>query len=156
MTITDLLFGVVSITDNSKHFFFADLDTDDYNEILLKCMLLLNHMDYVIIVKSGKGYHLLNFQKKFTLEKYVYLLELIGADENYIKWVKKVGYGVLRISRRSSHFKVPKVDTLVKKQGYEFTKNDNKYIFFYLSLIGLEKDIENVLRVEIDDRKSSG
>lgn len=153
MTITDLLFGVVSMTDNSKHFFFADLDTDDYDEILLKSMLLLNHMDYVIIVKSGKGYHLLNFQK-FTLEKYVYLLELIGADENYIKWVKKVGYGVLRISRKSSHFKVPKIDSIIKKQDYKFTEDEKKNIFLYLSLIGLEKDIKDVLRVEVDDRKS--
>lgn len=151
--ITDLLFGVTSVAGNSKHFFFADLDTSCYDEVLCKCMLLLNHVDYVIIVNSGKGYHVLNFQKH-DFDKYVYLLELVGADENYVRWVKKVGYGVLRISRRSSHFKVPRFEGMFKKRGYVFDRDEVKKILLYLSLIELESEVEHVIRVVVDDRKS--
>jgi len=147
--VTDLLFGVIS-GFGDRHYFFADIDDMKKRELVRRVRRVCierRGMGHCYIVKSGRGWHVVNFSDELTLEEYLKALKEIGADKHYVFWVKKVGYGVLRISRRSSHWKVPRLDSIVmspeKKEENEMLKSA------YFGLLQLEERINKVLRVKV-------
>jgi hypothetical protein len=66
------------------------------------------------------------------------------ADEKFIFWVKKVKYGILRLSRRSSHRKVPKISKILLSP-YPAEESDIR--FWYFTLLNLEEtyDVKRVI-----------
>lgn len=154
MKKTDLLFGVVSFASGKdEHYFFADFDNMTELELMEKVgkILIEKHKFGVCyIVRSGKGLHVLNFTEKLTLAKYVKLLEELGSDPKFVEWVEKVKYGVLRISRRSNHMRVPRLSKVLlspyKKSEDLFMRN------FYFMLLKLELAYINVERVIVREK----
>ena len=124
---TDLLLGMVSCCiegNQQKHYFLADLDEKDQGKVEDVAMKLVQKFrtGNIYVVKSGKGYHLISFSKPVGIDAYIKMLRFVKSDPMFIKWVKKVGYGILRISRRSSHMQVPCVVS-VMVSPYEVKEN---------------------------------
>jgi hypothetical protein len=152
MQRTDLLFGIVSNVPNedSKHFFLADFDNISEKEIKRKVgKILFDKYNFgpVYVMKTGKGYHLLCFSVKLSLRKYVKILKEVKADSMFIEWVSKVKYGVLRLSRRSTHLNVPYLAMVLfpdyRYEEYAFCKD------FYFSTLKIEDDIREIVRVKV-------
>ena len=146
---TDLLFGVVSLNGDGTHKFFCDIDDDRLSRDAL--CFLVNKFGYVCVIKSGKGFHLANFSVHLSLDELIELNKLLGADEKYVEWIKKVGYAVLRVSRRSTHFQVPKLIEIIKSK--ELSVEEIKDIALYKFILKLESNIDYVYRVVVDERK---
>jgi len=146
--ITDLLFGVVSLNGDNTHKFFCDIDDNLSEDVLC---FLANKLGYICVIKSGRGYHLANFSVRLSLDELIELNKLSGADEKYVEWIKKVGYAVLRVSRRSSHFQVPKLIEIIKSK--ELSVEEIKDIALYKFILKLESNIDYVYRVVVDERK---
>ena len=148
--ITDLLFGFVNIAQDGKYFFFADFDNLSKEEVMRRVGEVLfdrYHFGDVYLIRSGKGFHLVNFTELLSLSEYLNVLEDIGADPSFIYWVRRVGYAVLRLSRRSSHLKVPYLVGVLKSP---YHKKENKAVRdFYFALLSLESKIYKVMRVEV-------
>lgn len=145
--LTDLLFGIVSGI-GEKHYLLADFDAISKEEVLKRIgSILMDKYKFgdCYLVCSGNGWHVVNFSDLMSLEGYVKVLEELGCDMNYIYWIKKVRYGVLRLSRRSSHFKVPYLDGVIvspyKKEENEVMKG------VYFGLLELEQNYKSVRRV---------
>jgi len=157
MKKTDLLFGIVSFTNGKdRHFFLADFDNATEIELMEKIGKILidkHKFGVCYLIKSGKGYHVLNFTEKLTLEKYIELLQELESDPLYIKWVKKVGYGVLRISRRSIHMKVPKLRKVLLSP-YK-NEEDISVRNFYFMLLRLEMAYASVKRIIVKEEEES-
>ena len=145
---TDLLFGVVSLNRDDTHKFFSDVDGDVSEDVLC---FLANKLGYICVIKSGRGFHLANFSVHLSLDELIELNKLLGADEKYIEWIKKVGYAVLRVSRRSSHFQVPELIKIIKSR--ELSVEEIKDIALYKFILKLESNIDYVYKVIVDDRK---
>ena len=146
---TDLLFGVMSHTGDGSHWFLCDIDDGALEDIIsrTKRILIDGHgFGKCYIVKSGKGFHVLNFTDKLSLKTYIILLNDMRSCINYRKWVKKVGYGVLRISRRSSHGNVPELVGVVESPN---DKEESYMAGIYFGLIGAEKNFKSVKRVSV-------
>ena len=147
---TDLLIGLPSIIPNTdKHFFLADFDNTNIKKLMEKVgRILFDKYKFgaVYLIKSSdKNYHLVSFSKRLTLKEYLKILKEMGSDEKFIEWVKKVKYGVIRLSRRSSHFKVPVLlKALIPPYKY---KEDIFYRNLYFSFLKLESKIFEVKRV---------
>jgi len=159
---TDLLIGVASPIPNepTKHFFLCDWDEKTPEEIMgLIGKVLFNKYRFgdCYLIQSGKGYHLINFTEKLSIRKYVKILDEIKADPKFVEWVERVSYGVLRLSRRSSHQKVPHLVAILKspyrKTEDIFARN------YYFNLLSLESKITHIQRVNVsnvgesDDKK---
>ncbi len=149
---TDLLYGITSYCDPFKkqHYFLGDFDSIQKKTIIrrIKKVLFEKHkFGNVYLVKSGKGFHVLSFSNKLTLRKYAQILKDMKADSKYIEWIKKVGYGVLRVSRRSSHMSVPRL-TAVFISPYN-RREDTFKLMSYLLIINTEQSILDVKRVRI-------
>jgi hypothetical protein len=154
---TDLLIGIVSKVGD-KHYFLADFDKGSKKEIMNKVgKVLFDKYKFgnCYLIKSGRGWHLANFSKKLSLEDYVKILKEIGACNKFIEWVEKVKYGVLRVSRRSSHFLVPKLVAVLKSP---YNEEENIFLRnFYFSILELEENYTDVKRVrvfEFGDKKN--
>jgi hypothetical protein len=147
---TDLLFGVVSLNRDNTHKFFCDIDDDRLSRDAL--CFLASKFGYVCVISSGRGFHLANFSVHLSLDELIELNKLLGADEKYIEWIKKVGYAVLRISRRSSHFKIPKLEGIVISRDLSF--NEIVDIATYKFLLNLENKIDYIYKVIVDDGKN--
>jgi hypothetical protein len=146
---TDLLFGVVSLNRDGTHKFFCDID-DKLNEDVV--CFLANKFGYICVIRSGRGFHLANFSVHLSLDELIELNKLLGADEKYIEWIKRVGYAVLRISRRSSHFQVPRLEGIVISRDLSFDEIVD--IATYKFLLNLESKINYVYKVVVDDGKN--
>lgn len=150
---TDLLIGVVSFADDiNRHYLLADFDNIDEESLLDSIRYPLfekRKFGRCYIVKSGKGYHLLNFTNSMTTDEYISVLkEMKYCDPKFIEWVERVRYGVLRLSRRSSHGKVPELQSVV--EGYNSKEDENRRML-YFSLLGLEKNYNRIRRVKVSD-----
>ncbi len=143
MKTTDLLFGAVSLNDDGTHKFFCDIDSDDIDVDAVYDFL--DKYNYLIIINSGRGLHLANNSCHITIDEYIYWLERFKADEKYIEWVKKVKYGVLRISRRSSHWKVPKIEFILSRR--ELSEKEKEDIMMYYFLLKIETCFKSVKKV---------
>lgn len=153
---TDLLLGMVSccIEDNKqKHYFLADLDEKNRGKVEDIAMKLVQKFrtGNIYVVKSGKGYHLISFSKPMDINTYIKMLRFVKSDSMFIRWVKKVGYGVLRISRRSSHMQVPCVVS-VMVSPYESRESEMQKAF-YLSALLYEQKINEVKRVLVEYKR---
>jgi hypothetical protein len=146
---TDLLFGVVSGFNNS-HFLLADIDGGDREETMMRIGAVCiekHHLGDVYVVKTGKGWHVTNFTDVLTLKEYVKILRDLKADPKYIHWVKKVRYGVLRVSRRSSHWNVPYLDAVFISPFKK--KEDEVKKVTYFGLLDMEQNFKSVQRVSV-------
>jgi hypothetical protein len=146
---TDLLFGVISGT-NDRHFLLADIDGGRKSEIVRRVgevCIDKHHFGDCYLMKTGRGWHIVNFTNELSLREYVQVLSELKCDKKFIWWVNKVKYGVLRISRRSSHWNVPYLDSVVmspyKRKENEVKKSN------YFGLLGMEKNFKNVQRVDV-------
>lgn len=154
---TDLLFGIVSCNMDGSHYFVADFDgvgEDELMERIGKILIAKRGFGHCYLVRSSyESFHVLNFTNRLAIREYVDILKEIGADANFTKWVEKVGYGVLRISRRSRHFLVPILYRVLLSPFNR--REDTTKKLLYLSLLGLEGEYKTVARVRIDvpDRK---
>lgn len=153
--ITDLLVGVATPIPNTKnsHFFFADFDYETPEEIMgLVGKILFDKHKFgnSYLIKSGKGHHVINFSEKLTISKYADILEEMGADPKYIEWVRdRVSYGVLRLSRRSSHKQVPKLIAIMKSPYHKWEDEYTRDMYF--NLLKLESNISNIIRCKVYD-----
>lgn len=147
---TDLLFGVVS-GKGDKHFLLADIDGCTLKQIVRRvCRVCIkkHRMGHCYIARTGKGWHITNFSDKLTLRKYMDILKDLKADPKYIYWVGRVKYGVLRVSRRSSHWNVPYIAAVVNSP---YRRKENQICkITYLSLLDMEKSFNNVCRVYVE------
>jgi hypothetical protein len=167
--MTDLLFGIKSVIPGSdKHFFLGDFDIDD-DEFHTGENLLMERVGNVLfnkylfgtvyMSKTGKGYHLACFSVGLPLDLYVTILKEMKADDKYIEWVEKVKYGVLRLSRRSSHHTVPALYRVllppwsaVYRRHPLYTVKENTFSRdFYINLLRIEQGIEKIVRVRVCD-----
>lgn len=149
---TDLLIGFSNLTEKGKYFFFADFDEISEEELMRRVGSILfdeHEFGNCYLVKSGRGWHLVNFTEKMNLEEYVKILEEMGVEENYIRWIRKVEYAILRIARRSSHKKVPVLMRVLISPHKK--KEDVFYRDFYFTLLGLEKAYKDIIRVAVRD-----
>jgi hypothetical protein len=148
---TDLLLGITSIAPDKKHhYFLCDIDNNNVNEIMEKIGTFLiekRKFGTVYLIRSGKGYHILSFSRLLAITEYTEILEEIGADPKFIEWVKKVKYGVLRLSRRSSHKQVPKLEKVLKSP-YNSSEDEVTRDMYFMAL-NLEKGINNIIKVEV-------
>jgi hypothetical protein len=154
---TDLLFGMASpVAGTDRHWLLVDWDEKTLDEILEICGNVLfkkRGFGNCYLIKSGRGYHLINFSHKLRLETYVQILKELDACPKFIEWVeKKVFYGVVRLSRRSSHNQVPELIGVLQPpypMGEDiFTKN------MYLNFLNLERQIQKIRRVKVYDKKN--
>lgn len=155
---TDCLLGVCSISpvDKQHHYFLCDIDNPDEEAVMKKIGMILfkkEHFGHVYLVKSGKGFHVVSFSKLLTLEEYVELLEEMEADTKFIYWVNKVKYGVLRLSRRSSHRQVPKLVKVLLSPYH--TWEDIKTREIYFSFLNMEEQYEDIIRVKVKHDKKN-
>ena len=150
MKVTDLLVGMVTITPNSdKHYFFADIDCVSEKVVKRRVGKLIQKFrtGHIYIMRSGKGWHLVSFSKPVDLDTYVKMLRFVKADPQFIAWIKKVKYGVIRMSRRSSHMQVPVFNSVFMSP---YCKTENELIrTMYLSLLRYEHNIDVVRRVGV-------
>jgi hypothetical protein len=148
---TDLLFGMTSHAERGLHYFLADLDNVSLEEVMMrvgKHLYTKEHFGKVYVMKTGKGYHLCEFTHPISLRRYVRLLKAIKADVNFIKWVGKVKYGVLRLSRRSGHWNVPYLVVVLNNPDSHLLE-DTSRMFAYMMCLSLENDIREVERVDV-------
>jgi hypothetical protein len=147
---TDLLLGFVSYAGKRGHYFLGDFDDIDVNDLVNRVFSVLidgHRFGDVYVVRSGKGYHVLNFTNVLSLPDYVKILDEIGADKMFVKWVKKVRYGILRVSRRSSHGKVPSLECIVTSRNRLPENETAKSWYFWL--LGQENSYKSVRRVRV-------
>lgn len=146
---TDLLFGVVS-GFNNRHFLLADIDHADKKDIISRVANICigkHELGTCYIIRTGKGWHVVNFTDELSLKRYIDILDDLECDPKFIYWVKKVGYGVLRVSRRSSHWNVPYLDSVIVSP-YKKKEHDVKKVT-YFGLLDIEKNFKNVQRVSV-------
>ena len=156
--ITDLLYGFSSkIPNSNKHVFLADLDIVEMDKIEQKVREILfkkyKFGDTYLILSSFKKrpkFHLVNFSERLSLRKLIRIAkEMEIVDPSFLEWGKKVGYLVLRVSRRSGHFCVPK---LVKVFRSPYRKKEVESMkLAYFMLLKIEDSIKEVKRVEVHD-----
>lgn len=151
---TDMLLGMASpIPKTKKHWLLVDWDDKNIDEILEnigESCFKKRKFGNCYLIKSGKGYHMINFSNPLTLKEYVEILHELDACPKFIEWIeKKVNYGVLRLSRRSSHMQVPKV-IAVLKSPYNIKENESARNL-YFNFIKLEESIKEVKRVKVYD-----
>lgn len=150
LKVTDLLIGMVTISpDPEKHYFFADIDCVSEKVVKNRVGNLIRKFKtgHIYIVRSGKGWHLVSFSKPVDLDTYVKMLKFVKADPQFIAWIKKVKYGVLRMSRRSSHMQVPVFNSVFMSP---FCRRENELLrTMYLSLLRYENNIGTVRRVGV-------
>ncbi|MEM2146105.1 MAG: hypothetical protein QW279_12140 [Candidatus Jordarchaeaceae archaeon] len=143
-----MLVGMRSGID--RHFFFADFDNVSEKVLLERVgKILFNKRKFgpVYMLKTGRGWHLLCFSVSLSLEEYVEILKEMKADEKFVEWVEKVGYGVLRLSRRSSHLNVPYLyKVLIPPWSF---KEDVAARNFYFKILNIESSINNIVRVVV-------
>lgn len=153
---TELLFGIASpVIGTDKHWLLADWDDKGLDEILEICgKVLFKKRDFgnCYIIKSGHGYHLINFSHKLKLKTYIQILKELEADPKYIEWVEKVSYGVLRLSRKSPHKKVPKVIGIL--QSHNKIKEDVFTRDLYFNFLKFENKIDEIRRVRVYDSEN--
>jgi hypothetical protein len=153
---TELLLGVASpVTGTDRHWLLADWDDKGLNKILEICGNVLfkkRGFGNCYIIKSGHGYHLINFSHKLKLKTYVQILKELKVDPKYIKWVERVSYGVLRLSRKSPHKQVPELVGVLQPpypMGEDiFTRN------LYFNLLNLERQINEIKKVRVYDKEN--
>lgn len=154
--LTDLLMGMSSmVAGTKKHYLFVDWDDKSFDEILETCGNVLfkkRKFGNCYIIKSGHGYHLVNFSHKLSINTYVKILKELKACPKFIEWVDKVQYGILRLSRRSKHKKVPKLISILQPpcplEEDIYTKN------MYLNFLNMENKIKKIRRVKVYDTKN--
>jgi hypothetical protein len=149
------LVGISSIVPNSnKHFFLADFDKITEEEIDSKADILINKhkLSNLYVLKSGrkKGCHFISF-KPIGIESYIKILKEIEACENFTRWVEKVSYGILRLSRRSSHNRIP----ILWKVFISPYREDKFAKMYYIHLLKLESDYKEVKRVSVIHDKAN-
>jgi hypothetical protein len=154
--LTDLLYGICSYIPNSNglHYFLADFDNESPKEIMGRAGKILiekYRFGHLYLIKSGKGYHIVSFSKKLTINKYIKILNEMDADRRFTWWVKKTKYGIVRLSRRSSHMKVPKLVAVLKSPYHKW--EDTFARDYYLHILRLEDKIKTVKRVKVFGRK---
>lgn len=158
MKHTDLLYGIVS-GFNNQHFLLADIDSGSKEEILQlvgNVCIKRYHLGNCYIIRTGKGWHVVNFTDELTLRRYVSILRNMDCDPKYIHWVLKMHYGVLRVSRRSSHWNVPYLDSVVVSPFHKKEHEVKKATYF--GLLGMEKNFKSVQRVKVlyDKKEDEG
>jgi len=148
---TDLLIGMTSRTPKGLHYFLGDFDRIPSEELMNRVgeiLFIKEHFGTVYMIRTGKGFHLGEFTTPITIKRYVRILKEMEADVNFIKWVNKVKYGVLRLSRRSGHWNVPYLEKVLTNP--DSTKlEDASRKAGYLMILNLESDISTVDRVEV-------
>lgn len=154
---TDLLFGITSkIPRSRKHYFLADFDEIKEETLMDRVgRILFNKHTFgvVYLIETGKGFHLANFTEKLKLAIYIKLLKEMKSDKEFIRWVKKVGYGVLRLSRRSGHKTVPLLRSILLPP-YKYRHRENVFIKnFYFTALKLEERDKNIRRVVVYEKK---
>lgn len=152
---TDLLLGIASPVPNepNKHYLLVDWDDKSPEEIMGlvgKVIFDKHKIGDCYLLKSGKGYHLVSFSVKLSLDEYVQILEEVDADPKFVEWIKnRVFYGVLRLSRRSSHFKTPKLEAVLKSP---YHKHEDIFVRnYYFNLLNFEDKISYIQRVKVYD-----
>ena len=136
--------------EKGMHFFLGDFD-DVGEELIMDRIgnILFNRHKFgmTYLIKTGRGWHIASFSVKLPLAEYTEILEEMRADEEYVKWVRKVKYGVLRISRRSVHFTVPYLYRVLIPPW----KSDENTFYrdFYFSLLSMENEIMDIQRVRV-------
>jgi hypothetical protein len=148
---TDLLFGMTSHAVKGQHYFLADLDNVSLDEVMMRVGKILytkEHFGKVYVMKTGKGYHLCEFTHPISLRRYLRLLKAINADVNFIKWVGKVKYGVLRLSRRSGHWNVPHLAVILNNPDSHMQEDVSRKTA-YMIILNMENDIKGVERVDV-------
>lgn len=152
---TDFLYGIVSYADIRKHnhYFMADLDDVDEKEVIerLENLMLKYACGNLYLMKTGKGFHIVTFSKPIPLETYISMLIDIQADPKYIEWVSRVKYGVLRLSRRSSHMNVP-VLTKVFISPHKYQEDTFKKLC-YKNILDIEYNIKEVKRIKVESKE---
>lgn len=153
---TDLLIGITSIADSEQglHYFMADFDDIKESSLGKRIGRILfdkHRLGTIYFIKTGKGFHLLTFSKPITLDKYIEILCDMNADPKYIHWVEKVGYGVLRMSRRSSHMTVP-VMTKIFVSPFNYQEDSFKKLC-YKNILDFEDNNCIVKRVKVYTKK---
>jgi hypothetical protein len=149
MKETDLLYGIVSGVGDS-HYLLADFDEIGLDDLMTKVGgVLFDKYGFgnCYILSSGRGLHLVSFSKKLTLREYVEILKELGACGAFIGWIERVGYGVLRISRRSSHRLVPRLVAVLSSDANR--EEDELACAMYFKLLNLENDYVDVKRVVV-------
>jgi len=159
---TDLLFGFVSTVprDPSKHFLLCDIDKyhDEtekifYERVMKKIQDILFEefsFDTIYLIKSSDtGVHIVSFDYELSLNEYVTLLEKLECDDKYIEWVRKVKYGVLRLSRRSKHFQVPSLVGVFRRKGSRMKRQH--LAEYYFSMLRMENNIFKIKRVKVTE-----
>lgn len=149
---TDLLIGICSLDpETGKHFFLADFDDITEKELMNRVGKILidkyKLRGRFYIINSGRGLHLISFSNYLDIKEYIKILKDMKADEKYIKWVKKVKYGILRLSRRSSHRKIPKISKILLSP---YPAEDSLIKYWYFSILNLE-DSYDIKRVVVLD-----
>lgn len=151
--VTDLLFGITSY-QNGKHYFMADFDNIDEQVLMNRVGTILfdkEKLGHVYMIRSGKGFHLVEFSTPMRIDRYVRILKKMKADPLFIKWVKRVRYGVLRLSRRSSHMNVPYLYKILLSPN---NREENEWMrTLYLNLLSFEKKYRMVRRVVVKGGK---
>ena len=148
---TDLLFGMTSHAERGLHYFLADLDNVSLDEVMMRVGKVLyskEHFGKVYVMKTGKGYHLCEFTHPISLRRYLRLLRAIKADVNFIKWVGKVKYGVLRLSRRSGHWNVPHLAVILNNPNSHMPEDVSRKTA-YMVILNMENDIKGVEKVDV-------
>lgn len=147
--LTDLLYGITSY-QKGKHYFMADFDHVKESALLKRIGTVLldqERFGHIYLIKSGKGYHVVEFSTPLRIDRYVRILKKMKADPLFIKWVSRVKYGVLRLSRRSSHMTVP---VLYKILLSPYNCKEDEYLrTIYLNLLSFEKKYRKVRRVVV-------
>lgn len=156
--LTDLLYGITSY-QRGKHYFMADFDKIN-EEVLIervgKILFDKYKLGHVYMIRTGKGFHIVSFSSPMRIDRYIRILKDMKADPLFIKWVKRVRYGVLRMSRRSSHMTVP---ILYKIFLSPYGNEEDEYLrTIYLNFLRLERRFKKVRRVVVKhgDRKWTG
>jgi hypothetical protein len=151
--LTDLLWGIASPIPNSHyHFFLADFDYETQEEIMEKAGKILvekYRFGNIYLLKSGKGFHLVSFSKRLKLKTYVKILKEMDADPKFIIWIERVKYGILRLSRRSKHMKVPKLIAVLQSPFHQWEDSFAKHLYF--TFLNLEAKINTIKRVRVID-----
>lgn len=149
--VTDLLLGITSVASPvGMHYVCADWDNVPIEMVMMKAGQVLfgkYHFGNCYIMQTGRGFHLLNFSNKIPLEQYITIMKELECDRNYIAWVEKVGYGVLRISRRTPHFSIPVLSRILLSP-YRVPEDESRKHMYFASL-GFETNYKSVRRVKV-------
>jgi len=148
---TDLLFGMTSHAPHGRHYFLADFDGIGQQDLMMrvgKVLYTKEHFGKVYVMKTGKGYHIAEFTHPITIRRYVRILKAMEADRNFIKWVDKVKYGVLRLSRRSGHWNVPYLVVVLNNPDSHLPE-DTSRMLAYMMCLSLEDGIKTVEKVDV-------